>query len=209
MVLGEAECQYKEWLGNCYEDAWIKLALCLQKGTSECKLQALNSMFQLLSNEAKFPLTQEKKKKRKKNFFPVKRLKVILESLSLSSNLSTDLSKRFSEFLSYKDVGSNLWLSLESLLKDMCQQQPSDKRVWNILLLLSGLPKLKKGSDNVFCDIKRQVMSKAFVRILQKFSYDSSTETDSRTIFQSCRSSRLPMFMMFLELSILFSEVKD
>ncbi|XP_046670170.1 nucleolar complex protein 4 homolog [Homalodisca vitripennis] len=162
--ISEAECQYKEWLGNCYEDAWIKLALCLQKGSSECKLQALNSMFQLLSNEAKFPLTQEKKKKRKKNFFPVKRLKIILESLSLSSNLSTDLSKRFSEFLSYKDVGSNLWLSLESLLKDMCQQQPNDKRVWNILLLLSGLPKLKKGSDNVFCDIKNGVPEDKVVR---------------------------------------------
>uniref|UniRef100_A0A1B6LY41 CCAAT-binding factor domain-containing protein n=1 Tax=Graphocephala atropunctata TaxID=36148 RepID=A0A1B6LY41_9HEMI len=181
--ISEAECQYKEWLRNCYEDAWIKLASCLQKGSSDCKLQALNSLFHLLSMEAKFPPTQEKKKKRKKSLFPVTRLKVILESLSLSSNLSTDLSKRFSELLNYKDVVSNLWLALESLLKTVCQQQPSDKRIWNILLLLSGLPKLKKGPDNLFCDIKNGVPEDKVVRaavdnvwkLLAPWQYSSRT----------------------------------
>lgn len=74
-IAGEAESQYKEWLRDCYEDAWVKLTACLQKGTPPCKLEALNALFELLSTESKSPL-KIKKNKKSKNYFPIQRLKV-------------------------------------------------------------------------------------------------------------------------------------
>lgn len=85
---GEAESQYKEWLSDCYEDTWVKLTDCLQKGTSQCKLQALNALFELLSIESKSPLKIKKKRKIKNNF-PVERLRV-----SISTHYSS-----FSQYL--------------------------------------------------------------------------------------------------------------
>lgn len=77
---GEAESQYKEWLSDCYEDTWVKLTDCLQNGTPQCKLQALNALFELLSLESKSPLKIKKKRKIKNNF-PVERLRVSIYPL--------------------------------------------------------------------------------------------------------------------------------
>lgn len=62
-------------MSDCYEDTWVKLTDCLQKGTPECKLQALNALFELLSAESKSPLKIKKKRKIKNNF-PIERLRV-------------------------------------------------------------------------------------------------------------------------------------
>lgn len=80
----------------------------------------------------------------------------VLVSLTFSSNLDEEVLRRFSEFLEYKDVSSNLWIALERQLKEICKSQPTDKPIWNILLLLSKLPKSKKGSDIALCSAKSE-----------------------------------------------------
>ncbi|XP_054273493.1 nucleolar complex protein 4 homolog [Macrosteles quadrilineatus] len=160
----EAESQYKDWLRDCYEEAWSKLLICLEKGKSECKLQSLNTLFKLLSIEAKFPVIKLKKKKKNNVGFPLHRLKDMLTSLYQSHTLSEEVLKRLSELFNYKDVESNLWLAADGVCKAVTQQNSTEKTLWNLLLVLSKLPKLKKGSEIVLCDIKNGVPEERLVQ---------------------------------------------
>lgn len=127
---GSAEWKYREWLQECYGEAWIKLLAVLQNKRQECKLQALVTLFKLLAAEGTNPINKiYTRSNQKKNFFPVSKLTSILRALMKCIGDITDLVNRMTEYTACRDVSSNIWKAMDTLLK--AQEKPEDKEIQN------------------------------------------------------------------------------
>lgn len=65
------ESQYKHWLKECYETAWVHTLQCIKHGRTNSRLQALVTACKMMQAEGKYPLETTDT-----YFFPVARLKV-------------------------------------------------------------------------------------------------------------------------------------
>lgn len=153
---GSAEWKYREWLQECYGEAWIKLLAVLQNKRQECKLQALVTLFKLLAAEGTNPINKiYTRSNQKKNFFPVSKLTSILRALMKCNGDITDLVNRMTEYTACRDVSSNIWKAMDTLLK--AQEKPEDKEIQNLLHIIEKLPNGKSQSDLLLCNNKHVI----------------------------------------------------
>lgn len=147
-----AEMKYRVWLRDCYEDTFMRLLAIMSKHKPATQLQALSTMMKLLSLEGKYPIDCGKEEE---YYFPVQKLRPVVQELLSSDCITEILLLRFQEFTAYEDVLYYVWKLLPTVVLN--KQHPSEIFIKNFLSLLDKIPvpketaKSKESQDLLLC----------------------------------------------------------
>ncbi|XP_076160403.1 nucleolar complex protein 4 homolog B-like [Ptiloglossa arizonensis] len=128
------EARYINWLRNCYEEIWEKILLSIEKCRPAIQLQALTTSIKLMAEEGKNPLEPIGNLG---YYFPLHRLKPIVNSLLSPEKDNASLISRFQEIIEYPDALYYTWKCLPSLTP---KRQPPEIYIKNLLELIHKLP---------------------------------------------------------------------
>ncbi|XP_018323703.1 nucleolar complex protein 4 homolog A [Agrilus planipennis] len=139
------ENQYKEWLQNTYEECFSKILCCADHPSNKVQIQSFTTAMNLLSYEGKFPLEQ---KGCLESYVPLGKLKATLLKMLTGNKNTSNLIKKFEEYLEYNDMLFFTWKVLPSIT---AKSNPNDIYIMNYLNLLDKMHVEENESKNCLC----------------------------------------------------------